>query len=121
MGDLTPHLSAYEFRCRDGSEHPMDCKLLAMLEAVRCHFDAPITITSGYRSPEYNGRVGGVSSSYHLKGMAADFRVVGHDIAVVHAWLDRVFPISGLGKYTRAGGWGWIHLDCRSQHARWTG
>ena len=122
VGDLTAHFSAHEFRCRDGSEHPIDCRLLAMLEAVRCHFEAPITITSGYRSPGYNLRVGGAPNSYHVRGMAADIRVVGHDIHIVHAWLDRAFPISGLGKYTRGlSGWGWIHIDCRSTRARWDG
>jgi uncharacterized protein YcbK (DUF882 family) len=122
VGDLTPHFSAHEFRCRDGSEHPIDCRLLAMLEAVRCHFDAPITITSGYRSPAYNRKVGGARDSYHVRGMAADIRVVGVFISTVYAWLDEVFPISGLGAYPRRGDdWGWIHIDCRSTRSRWNG
>ena len=93
-----------------------------MLEAVRCHFAAPITITSGYRSPSYNAKVGGAPNSYHVRGMASDIRVVGYDIDSVYAWLDLVFPVSGLGKYVRGpDGWGWIHLDCRSTRARWGG
>lgn len=120
MGDLSAHFSSHEFRCRDGSEHAIDCKLIAMLEAIRCHFDAPVTIVSGYRSPSYNRKVGGASNSYHVRGMAADFRVAGMDLEPVHAWCDRMFPISGLGLYLRSGG-GWIHIDCRSTRARWTG
>ena len=121
MGDLTHDFSAIEFRCRDGSEHPIDCGLLAMLQAVRSHFGRPVTITSGYRSPAYNARVGGAPNSYHTKGLAADFRVRSEDIRDVHAWCNAAFPNAGLGIYVRSGGWGWIHIDNRGSRARWTG
>ena len=121
MGDLTAHFSKYEFRCRDGSEHPIDCELLAMLEAIRCHFDAPVTITSGYRSPDYNQAVGGASNSQHLYGTAADFQVPKRTIHQVHDWANEMFPASGLGVYVRNGGWGWIHIDNRGSRARWSG
>jgi uncharacterized protein YcbK (DUF882 family) len=120
MGDLTPHFSAHELRCKDGSERPIDCRLLSMLEAVRCHFDAPVIITSGYRSPSYNARVGGAPDSFHCKGMAADIQVVGLLPRQVYEWVERVFPVSGVGLYVREGG-GWVHIDCRSSRARWTG
>lgn len=119
MGDLTAHFSSHEFVCRDGSSHPIDCKLLAMLEAIRCHF-GPISITSGYRSPSYNKKVGGASESYHLRGQAADIRALKADPDTVYKWADEQFPISGLGIYRRNGG-GWVHIDCRSYRARWTG
>lgn len=54
------------------------CSVAAMLENVREHLSAvagrpiPITVTSGYRSPELNKAVGGVTSSDHVRGMAAD-------------------------------------------------
>ena len=54
-------------------------KILAFytLEAVRLLNDnKPITITSGYRCKELNKAVGGVSTSQHQNGCAADF-VVG--------------------------------------------
>lgn len=120
MGDVTAHFSKYEFRCRDGSEHEIDCGLLAMLEAIRCHFNSPVTITSGYRSPNYNAAVGGASNSQHLYGTAADFQVSGLDIKEVYRWCDEMFPVSGLGLYHR-GGWGWVHIDNRGSRARWNG
>ena len=47
------------------------------LEAVRLLNDnKPITITSGYRCKELNKAVGGVATSQHQNGCAADF-VVG--------------------------------------------
>ncbi len=53
-------------------------ELLIKLETLRIYIgDKPIIITSGYRSPAYNKRVGGVSRSQHLKGNAADIMVKG--------------------------------------------
>lgn len=93
-----------------------------MLEAVRCHFDAAVHITSGYRSQAYNTAVGGARNSQHLYGLAADFAVVSRDIETVHAWCDAQFRDCGLGIYRRGPRqWGWIHIDNRGSRARWTG
>ena len=43
------------------------------LELVRKALGRPIIITSGYRCPKLNARVGGVSTSAHTKGLAVDF------------------------------------------------
>ena len=44
------------------------------LELVRQALGKPIAITSGYRCPLLNARVGGVSTSAHTKGLAVDFK-----------------------------------------------
>ena len=43
-----------------------------VLDPIREKWQSPIYITSGYRSPELNRKVGGTKTSYHLRGMAAD-------------------------------------------------
>ncbi len=43
-----------------------------LLNPVRQAWGAPLIVTSGYRSPVLNRAVGGVKTSHHLKGMAAD-------------------------------------------------
>lgn len=49
-------------------------KLTAIkLELIRKALGRPIVITSGYRCPKLNARVGGVSTSAHTKGLAVDF------------------------------------------------
>ena len=124
MTQLTPNFHAAEFACRDGSEHPIDCALLAMLQAIRSHYDTPLRINSGYRSPAYNASVGGAPNSYHITGQAADFALEGAwPIYDIYDWCDDRFPASGLGLYVRGAGfgWGWIHIDSRSQRARWAG
>src|SRR5262245_17958898 len=44
-----------------------------MLEKVRGLLKKPIHISSGYRSPELNARIGGSAKSAHMEGRAADF------------------------------------------------
>lgn len=43
-----------------------------LLDPVRQAWGAPITINSGYRCPALNAAVGGVATSQHTKGQAAD-------------------------------------------------
>lgn len=43
-----------------------------VLQPLRDVFGAPIIVNSGYRSPAVNKAVGGVPTSQHMKGEAAD-------------------------------------------------
>lgn len=52
-------------------------RLAEFLEAVRSLWGRPITVISAYRSPAVNRAVGGVATSDHANGLAADFRVQG--------------------------------------------
>lgn len=47
------------------------------LEPLRVEVDSPMIITSGFRPPELNTRIGGSPTSAHRFGRAADFHVVG--------------------------------------------
>lgn len=48
-----------------------------VLDPLREAWGKPITVTSGYRSQTVNKLVGGVATSHHLKGMAADITAGG--------------------------------------------
>lgn len=105
MGDLSPHFSREEFRCRDGSAanpHPL---LIAALERLRAETGGhPITIVSGYRSPAWNKRVGGATRSQHLLNRAADLR---SGVARLSQAQDAGFTGIGLCN-------GWVvHVDVR--------
>ena len=120
MGDLTYNFSKHEFRCKDGSESRISCKLLGMLEALRAVLGQPITITSGYRSKGYNKKVGGAPNSYHVKGRAADIQVRNKTPREVYEAAEKLFDTCGLGLYER-GKSGWVHIDDRDIPARWHG
>lgn len=46
--------------------------LARVLDVLRIYYDAPIRVNSGYRSKEVNACVGGVPTSHHTMGYAAD-------------------------------------------------
>ena len=56
----------------------------------------PIVINSGFRSPEVNKAVGGVSTSNHLTGCAVDIRCVGIEQALRYAAI--LLDISDLNQ-----------------------
>ena len=58
-----------------------------ILEPVRNHFDKPITITSGYRSPELCKAIGSSATSQHTKGEAVDFEILGISNKEVSDWI----------------------------------
>lgn len=43
-----------------------------IFQKVRNHFGVPISVTSFYRSPELNSKLGGAAKSQHVKGEAMD-------------------------------------------------
>ena len=64
-------------------------KLAQFLQTIRNELHLPIIVTAGYRSKEVNEAVGGVLSSYHVKGLAADIKCADMDklLAVLHSHL----------------------------------
>lgn len=60
-------------------------RLCGWLEMLRERAGGPIIINSGYRSPEVNKAVGGVATSNHLTGCAADIRVAGIEQIIHYA------------------------------------
>ena len=95
---LTEHFNIYEM-CKsetalrkglDNRPPPFVIENLTLLcqnilEPVRMHFNAPVKVTSGYRSPDVNVAVGGSRNSDHTRGMAADIEIPGlanYDLAV---------------------------------------
>jgi hypothetical protein len=45
-----------------------------LLQPLRDHYGKPMYINSGYRCKKLNQMVGGVETSFHRKGLAADIR-----------------------------------------------
>ena len=122
---LAPDFKVREFRCKDGSDEILvDEALVLLLQCIREHFGKAVTITSGYRTPAHNAKVGGSKSSQHLLGRAADIRVQGVSVEDVAAYAESLMPDrGGVGRYPVKAGRaaGWVHVDTRADKARWRG
>ena len=110
------HFTGKEFKSKDGAAEFLYCpNLIAVLEKIRKHFNEPVIINSGYRTPEWNAKVGGAKNSYHTKGMAADIVVKNHNSKEVAEYASKV--LSGLGggviKYKN-----FVHVDVREKKYR---
>ena len=78
----------------------IDSELVEVLEDIRTHFNSPVIITSGYRTQEYNEKIGGVKNSQHTKGTAADIKVKMVEANKVQNYLNRKYPNKyGIGRY----------------------
>ena len=114
--NLSAHFAVREFASRDGADEILiDMQLVQQLETIRQHFGRPVTITSGYRTPAHNAAVGGVSGSYHVKGMAADIAVQGVKSRDVAQYAESL-KIGGIGWYEKSN---FVHIDTRSGCVRW--
>ena len=75
--------------------------------------NGPITISSGYRSPQLNKLVGGVSNSQHVTGQAADISIKG-DIAYgkkLFNWIKQHVEFDQLIWEHNKQGTYWIHVS----------
>ena len=113
-----------EFRCPcgkcDGFPVEPDEKMVRTVDAIRAKLGKPIGIVdsggSGVRCPEHNATVGGVATSYHLKGMAADLHCATATPAEMKEAAEAVMgKTGGIGLYK----WG-IHVDV-GKYSRWNG
>ena len=108
---------------RTGDEHPMDPRLLDLLNAVHGRVEAnrPFQVISGYRSPRTNAMLhehshGVASGSLHMQGMAIDVRVDGVQLTHLHkAALD--LGRGGVGLYPQSD---FVHMDV-GRVRRWYG
>jgi len=101
-----------------GSGQLMDSKLLKMIDEAREIYGRPIRVNSGYRTSSHNRKVGGKSSSSHLKGLAIDVACVKSNerFDMLNAFLEVGFNRIGIAST-------FIHVDIdkdKSKNVIWT-
>ncbi len=123
---LTENFSLDEFHCKDGTSVPNEyldnvMELANNLQILRDKVKCPLHINSGYRSPDYNIKIGGVKSSQHLEAKAADITCRDYSPDEVANIIEALIATGkmkegGLGRYR-----GFIHYDIRGTRSRWNG
>ncbi len=111
LSELRPGRHSYEYI----RIHPA---LIQALEDIRARAGRPVNVTSGYRPPDYNRSVGGVSNSCHIDGLAADIYCDGLTTDQLYDICEKVIgKRGGVGYYPKMG---FIHVDLRGYEARWS-
>ena len=92
-----------------------------LLDPIRAAWGGPITVNSGYRSPELNKKVGGVSNSQHLKGEAADITVGSQEAN--KQLFDLIVELQKAGKIAfdqliDESNYAWVHVSYRAGRNR---
>lgn len=120
---LSTNFKVSEFLCKGSgccTEGKIDEKLVEILQQIRDHFGKPVYISSAYRCPAWNKKVGGVSGSYHTYGRAADIMVEDTAPAEVARYAESI-GVLGIGLYeTDADGY-FVHVDTRTNKSYWYG
>lgn len=82
-----------------------------VLDPLRELYGKPIHISSGYRCPRLNKAVGGVSTSQHLVGQAADINQGSHEEnRRLFVYIEEYLPFDQL---LWENGGAWVHISYR--------
>ncbi len=117
---ISKYFTDTEFKCRCGKcEMPeIDKQLLAIIDDVREWSKGPVYISSGYRCPAHNKKIGGAAKSKHLLGIAADIVCKRKAPRQVYEYLNAKYP-NALGLAYKKGSF--THIDTYGDRARrWT-
>ncbi len=133
---FTEHFVLSEFLAsRKAEEHkipniPLGCHIIRLrnlavrcLEPTRQRFKLPIIVTSGYRCAKLNQLVGGVPSSQHVEGLAADIQVPHHHwpfsvtteeqmARILWFWMKDNLPDYDQLILEHRGASYWVHVSC---------
>lgn len=120
---LAKNFPLSEFQSKDGAPFPDEVlpqlqELAENLQIIRDHIGMPLSVNSGYRSPEHNKAIGGKPNSYHKKGMAADLSC---DLEPFQLYQE-IEKLMLAGKIKKGGLVEYktfVHYDIRGWFANW--
>jgi hypothetical protein len=124
--NLTPHFTLAELTASNKARSlgidntpapellPRLVRTAEMLERIRATLGVPVLVTSGYRCPTLNRAVGGVATSDHTQGHAADFVAprFGPPAQIAKS-LAPLVDLLGIGQliYEHLGDKAWVHVS----------
>lgn len=101
-----PNFSPKEIACKGDGLIFIDVPSMDALQRFRDLAGVPVIVNSGYRSPEYNKKVGGAKNSMHLYGKAFDIRITPKlSRNQIHTYAKQA-GFTGFGDYDT-----FVHID----------
>ena len=87
----------------------------SILQPIRNHYDAPVIISSGFRTPELCVLINSSINSQHAKGQAADLQVIGVDNKALAKYIKENLDFDQLilefYKEEEGPHSGWVHVS----------
>lgn len=107
---LTADFFEDEFWSPDKNFAKMEPEFMLKLQKLRSTVGVVFTVSSGYRTAEFNARIGGAKESLHLTGQAADIEHIGWDGATKLKFLGTAIAMGfSIGVYRKH-----FHVDTRT-------
>lgn len=106
---ISPNFNLQEFVSPDTGEVKIDYRLVVILQRIRDRMKCAVIVTSGYRTPEHNHKIGGTSHSLHLKGLAVDVTSKDNNLVKLFEIALEFEKVRGLGLYKNH-----VHIDIRT-------
>lgn len=122
VGDIkiSEHFRLHEVRCKDKSDIVKYCDdTLAMAEKLRDLTECKsVIVTSGYRTPSYNKKIGGSCKSSHTEGYALDLSFKSSKYSVKEiCCMAQDLGIHGIGYISKTA----IHIDMKPRKVLYRG
>jgi len=87
----------------------------SILQPIRNHYDSPVIISSGFRTPELCVLINSSINSQHAKGQAADLQVIGVDNKALAKYIKENLDFDQLilefYKESEGPHSGWVHVS----------
>ena len=102
----------------DNEKENLKSLSINILQKIRDHYNKPVRVTSGYRSPELCVAIGSSAKSQHAKGEAADFEITGVDNFDLAIWISKNLEFDQLISEFYAEqdpDSGWVHCSYKAE------
>ena len=97
--------SPEECACTGTGKLSISDRLIGKLDILRGRLGFPLIVSSVFRTPYFNAKVGGAPRSMHLFGLAADIPIVGKDKNLILE-IAKDLGFTGFGYYRT-----FLHVD----------
>lgn len=115
--NISKNFTIEEVMCKCCHEYIIRSKLLSAVQNLRDNIDTPIIVTSWYRCPNHNKKIGGEPQSLHMEGKACDLVVPDLGLVELYNQIEAIPWLNdgGIGFYPQKN---FIHVDI-GRKKRW--